>query len=596
MSNDTGTNYYNVAIVPAPLTGSRTLTLPDVSGTFLTTGAAVTVAQGGTGQTTYTDGQLLIGNSTGNTLTKATLTAGSGISITNGAGSITISSSAGSGTVTSVSFTGGIVSVANPTTTPALTVAGTSGGIPYFSSASTWASSAALAANALVIGGGAGVAPATTTTGTGVVTAIGNAVNTTGGLVTQSGTLAASSLLLGGGASTAISSTTTGTGVVTALGTNVGTAGAFVVNGGALGTPSSGVVTNLTGTASININGTVGATTPTTGNFTALTATSAVVTGSAGVLTRAAATQDGVELIGRAGGTLSYKVTFTPTTLTASRTLTLPDASGTILQSGTAVTVAQGGTGITTGTSGGIPYFSSTSAIASSAALTANALVIGGGAGVAPSTTTTGTGVLTALGVAVGCTGAFVTNNAANTFSCPQSVTGGVVVSNAACGVNDKLCIKAGCVGTSSWVMTICPSALTANRFVAVPDFTGTLVGDSNTQCVTSKQIVPRSSVQTGAIATLCPTPNTNDVWTVLGLSTAMGICGGSANDGEALLIRIQDNGTSRALTWASGALGYQAIGVTLPTATTINKMTYVCAIYNSCCTRWDVVQAQTQA
>jgi hypothetical protein len=39
----------------------------------------------------------------------------------------------------------------------------------------------------------------------------------------------------------------------------------------ALGTPASGVVTNLTGTASININGTVGATTPNTGNFTVLT-------------------------------------------------------------------------------------------------------------------------------------------------------------------------------------------------------------------------------------------------------------------------------------------------------------------------------------
>jgi len=41
----------------------------------------------------------------------------------------------------------------------------------------------------------------------------------------------------------------------------------------ALGTPASGVVTNLTGTASININGTVGATTATTGTFTTLTAT-----------------------------------------------------------------------------------------------------------------------------------------------------------------------------------------------------------------------------------------------------------------------------------------------------------------------------------
>lgn len=63
-----------------------------------------------------------------------------------------------------------------------------------------------------------------------------------------------------------------GTGVATALGVNTGSAGAFVVNGGALGTPSSGTVTNLTGTASINTNGahngTVGATTPNTGAFT----------------------------------------------------------------------------------------------------------------------------------------------------------------------------------------------------------------------------------------------------------------------------------------------------------------------------------------
>jgi len=63
-----------------PITTSGTLTL---AGTLA-------VANGGTGQTSYTDGQLLIGNSSGNTLTKATLTAGTGISITNAGGSITI--------------------------------------------------------------------------------------------------------------------------------------------------------------------------------------------------------------------------------------------------------------------------------------------------------------------------------------------------------------------------------------------------------------------------------------------------------------------------------------------------------------------------
>lgn len=99
------------------------------------------------------------------------------------------------GSVTSVAqtFTGGLISVAgSPVTTTgtlALTVAGTSGGIPYFSSTSAWASSALLGANAIMIGGGAGAAPSTTTTGTGVLTAIGQTANTSGGIVTGNGTV-----------------------------------------------------------------------------------------------------------------------------------------------------------------------------------------------------------------------------------------------------------------------------------------------------------------------------------------------------------------------------------------------------------------------
>jgi hypothetical protein len=74
--------------------------------------------------------------------------------------------SGGSGTVTSVGWIGGIVSIATATTTPAFTIAGTSGGIPYFSSASTWASSAALTQYGIVYGGGAGAAPVATAAGT----------------------------------------------------------------------------------------------------------------------------------------------------------------------------------------------------------------------------------------------------------------------------------------------------------------------------------------------------------------------------------------------------------------------------------------------
>lgn len=93
---------------PAALTKTDdtnvTLTLGGSASTALLNAASLTlgwtgqlaVGRGGTGQSSFTDGELLIGNSTGNTLTKATLTAGSGIAITNGSGAITIAASGAS--------------------------------------------------------------------------------------------------------------------------------------------------------------------------------------------------------------------------------------------------------------------------------------------------------------------------------------------------------------------------------------------------------------------------------------------------------------------------------------------------------------------
>jgi hypothetical protein len=79
----------------------------NTSGTAAGLSSTLAVASGGTGQTSYTNGQLLIGNTTGNTLTKATLTQGTGITITNGNGTITIASSV-SGGVTSVATNNGL--------------------------------------------------------------------------------------------------------------------------------------------------------------------------------------------------------------------------------------------------------------------------------------------------------------------------------------------------------------------------------------------------------------------------------------------------------------------------------------------------------
>jgi hypothetical protein len=68
----------------------------------LTTSQPLALTLGGTGQTSYIDGQLLIGNSATGGLSKATLQAGANVTITNSNGGISIAATGGSATPTDV--------------------------------------------------------------------------------------------------------------------------------------------------------------------------------------------------------------------------------------------------------------------------------------------------------------------------------------------------------------------------------------------------------------------------------------------------------------------------------------------------------------
>jgi hypothetical protein len=134
-----------------------TVSTSDITGTLA-------VTNGGTGQTSYTDGQLLIGNSTGNTLTKASLTAGSGVTITPGAGSIQIAfTGPGAGSVTSVDVSGGTTGLTTSggpvTSAGTITLAGT------LSAANGGTGATSLTANNVILGNGTSavqvVAPST---------------------------------------------------------------------------------------------------------------------------------------------------------------------------------------------------------------------------------------------------------------------------------------------------------------------------------------------------------------------------------------------------------------------------------------------------
>ena len=129
----TGTGTVSSINVSGGTTGLTTSGGPITTSGTITIGGTLAVASGGTGQTTYTNGQLLIGNTTGKTLTKATLTAGTNVTITNGSGAITINAADQYvGTVTSVGGTGtvnGITLTGTVTSSGSLTLGGTLSGV-----------------------------------------------------------------------------------------------------------------------------------------------------------------------------------------------------------------------------------------------------------------------------------------------------------------------------------------------------------------------------------------------------------------------------------------------------------------------------------
>jgi hypothetical protein len=212
------------------------------------------------------------------------------ITISQGSGAtVTIATGTKAMIVTDGAGGGAAVTLANPTI---LLASGVSGTLP-------------------VANGGTGI----TSFGTGVATALGTNINTTGGYVTQSGTLASSAIVLGGGSAAAVTSTTTGTGVVTAVGNAVNTSGGLVTQSGTL-------------TANNVLLGGGSAAAVTSSN---LLATSAAVT--SGTYIQAIGYADTVVALGNTGAAINLDVVsggVFSATLTGSATITLrfPVATG----------------------------------------------------------------------------------------------------------------------------------------------------------------------------------------------------------------------------------------------------------------------------
>lgn len=115
-----------------------------------------------------------------------------------------------------------------------------------------------------------------------------------------------------------------------------------------------------------------------------------------------------------------------------------------------------------------------------------------------------------------------------------------------------------------------------------------TVVLDTATQTLTNKRINPRVQAVTSA-STVTPSADNDDevVITAQGAALTLANWSGTPVQGQAIIIRIKDNSTARAITFDTL---YRAVGAYLPTTTVIGKTVYIACIYNSTDTKIDVV------
>jgi hypothetical protein len=176
------------------------------------------------------------------------------------------------------------------------------------------------------------------------------------------------------------------------------------------------------------------------------------------VTARTAPTQDAVILAGRAGGTSSFGVTISPTTLTANRTVTLADGNTTLVT----------GTMVPTTTS--ITINGTTNQITSSA----------GSQDLSANRTWT---LSLPQNIHTGATPTF----AGLTLSGSASVTGTVTAIAAA--TQDAVRLQGRAGGTGSFIVTLTPTTLTASRTVTLANGDTTLVAGTMVPTTTSVTI-----------------------------------------------------------------------------------------------------------
>ena len=169
-----------------------------------------------------------------------------------------------------------------------------------------------------------------------------------------------------------------------------------------------------------------------------------------------------------------------------------------------------------------------------------------------------------------------------------SEVSGATYVTKSVTGANIKGLITDANLTTSDITTNDVSTAKHGFAPKAPNDTSKALIGDGSFGKITP-------NVQSVVSSATVTATSTNDLVKITAQAAALTLANptGTFAEGQALIFRIKDNGTARTITFGAN---FRAVGVTLPTTTTISKTTYVGCIYNSTDDKFDVIAYLTQA
>ena len=116
----------------------------------------------------------------------------------------------------------------------------------------------------------------------------------------------------------------------------------------------------------------------------------------------------------------------------------------------------------------------------------------------------------------------------------------------------------------------------------------------AGTETLTNKRITKRKQTVASS-ATVTPSWDNDDIVTITAQAVGLTLANpsGTPTDGQAIVIRILDNGTGRTIAYGNQ---YRAIGVTLLTTTTASKTSYLGGFWNAANSKFDITAVGEEA